>query len=148
MAWLLSFRRGALSGGPALRYAEPVPRVWRRAFYGNPREFLRETAAGARPVPVICTSSANAHFSHLHLKCKCLVSATCQLRVKCKAQKPFALEVQAQVSEQRDPGGNRRTLGAGCVGTGLAEVPRWLRVRPIAAFVVITSSRYENKLEI
>jgi len=52
------------------------------------------------------------------------------------------------VSEQRDPGGNRRTLGAGCVGTGLAEVPRWLRVRPIAAFVVITSSRYENKLEI
>jgi hypothetical protein len=39
----------------ALRYAEPVPRVWRRVFYGNPREFLRETAAGARLVPVICT---------------------------------------------------------------------------------------------
>jgi hypothetical protein len=44
------FEDGLLSGGPALRYAEPVPRVWRRVFYGNPREFLRETAAGARLV--------------------------------------------------------------------------------------------------
>jgi hypothetical protein len=33
-----------MSGGPALRYAEPVPRVRRRSSCGNSQDFRQETA--------------------------------------------------------------------------------------------------------
>ena len=33
-----------MSGGPALRYAEPVPRAWRRSSCGNSLDFRQKTA--------------------------------------------------------------------------------------------------------
>jgi hypothetical protein len=60
------FEEGLLSGGPALRYAAPVPRSWRRLLRPKALEFRWQTAVGAR-----------ASSRRLHFKCKLPIPAAC-----------------------------------------------------------------------